>query len=330
MRALVMEGFGAPSAARPGEMPKPDIGPADLLVRIGAATLNPVDWKEMAGFMQSFYPPYPPRWIPGFDGAGVVEAVGSEVAQFSAGDHVLVRPDRSTGHGTLAEYACVPQDRAAKVPAGLDPAQTACIATAGRTAYQALFRSDVCALQAGQTVLIEGAAGGVGSYAVAFARAAGIKTVATCRDTNMEYVRGLGADIAIDYRHCDVVAEVRRQLPLGVDVVLDCHSGGHKSELLDVLAPGGILVVVATLTQDADLAKLAAVAQKRGLVVRVMLMDYTTLQADMVAIADFMTGRRVALPELSRYPLERAAEALEAVRVGGVRGKVVVELGRQV
>jgi NADPH:quinone reductase len=328
MRALVMEGFGAPSAARPGEMPKPDIGPADLLVRIGAATLNPVDWKEVAGFMQSFYPPYPPRWIPGFDGAGVVEAVGSEVTQFSPGDHVLVRPDRTAGHGTLAEYARVPQDRAAKVPTGLDHAQTACMATAGRTAYQALFRADVCALQAGQSVLIEGAAGGVGSYAVSFASAAEIKTLATCRDTNMQYVRSLGADLVIDYKNSNVVAEVRRQLPGGVDVVLDCHSGGHKSELLDAIKPGGILVVVATLTQDADLAQLTAVAEKRGLFVRLMLMDYTSLQADMIAIADFMKGRRVAQPELKRYPLERAAEALEVVRVGGVRGKVVVELGR--
>jgi NADPH2:quinone reductase len=328
MRALVMEGFGAPSAARPGEMPKPDIGSADLLVRIGAATLNPVDWKEVAGFMQSFYPPYPPRWIPGFDGAGVVEAVGSEVTQFLPGDHVLVRPDRTSGHGTLAEYARVPQDRAAKVSAGLDHAQTACMATAGRTAYQALFRADVCALQPGQSVLIEGSAGGVGSYAVSFAHAAGIRTVATCRDANVEYVHDLGADIVIDYRNSEVVTEVRRQLPGGVDVVLDCHSGGHKSELLDVLKPGGILVVVATLTQDADLAKLTAAAGQRGLIVRLMLMDYATLQADMLAIADFMKGKRIALPELKRYPLERAAEALEAVRVGGVRGKVVVEPGR--
>jgi NADPH:quinone reductase len=326
MRALVMEGFGAPDAARLGEMPRPDIDATDLLVRIGAATLNPVDWKEVAGFMKAFYPPYPPRWIPGFDGAGVVEAIGSDVTQFAVGDRVLVRPDRTSGHGTLAEYARVPQDRAAKAPAGLNHAQSACMATAGRTAYQALFRSDVAALKAGQSVLIEGAAGGVGSYAVSFARAAGIRTLATCREANAGYVRGLGAEIVIDYRKADVVAEVRRQLPDGVDVVLDCHSGGHKSELLDALRPGGILVVVATLTQDADMAKLTAAAEARGLIVRLMLLDYTWLQSDMTAIADFMKDKQMALPEVKSYPLERAAEALEAVRAGGVRGKVVVEL----
>ena len=326
MRALLMEGFGEPRAARVGDVPKPEIGPGDVLVRIGAVAINPVDWKEVAGFMAPFYPPYPPLWVPGFDGSGVVEAVGAEVSEFAPGEHVLVRPDRLTGNGTLAEYARVPQDRTAKAPSGLTHAQTASIATAGRTAYQALFRADVAGLEAGQSLLIEGAAGGVGSFAVSFAHAAGIRTAGTCRHANIDYVRGLGADIVIEYERADVVAEIRRWLPKGVDAVVDCYSGGHKTELLDALAPGGRLIVVATLTQDADIVSLKASAQKRGLDVRLMLMDYTSLQADMLAIRRFMDGRRVPLPEIQTYPLERAAEALETVRTGGGRGKVAVRL----
>jgi NADPH2:quinone reductase len=326
MRALIMSGFGEPSQAKLGDVPKPDISPGDLLVRMGAAALNPVDWKEIAGHMASFYPPYPPQWVPGFDGSGLVEAVGAAVTGFAPGDHVLVRPDRMNGNGTLAEFVRVPQDKAAKAPQGLSHAQTASIATAGSTAYQALFRLDMAALKAGQCMFVEGGAGGVGGFAVSFARAAGVRTAATCRRENVDYVIGLGAELAIEYERADVVGEVRRWLPGGVDVVLDCYSGGQRADLLDALAPGGCLVVVATLIQDADIPQLSAAAEKRGLTVRLMLMDFSRLQTDAANIARLLEDGSIRFPEVRSYPLERAVEALEAVRAGGLRGKVAVEL----
>lgn len=326
MRAFIMEGFGEPHQAVVGELPLPEIGPDDLLVRIRAAALNPVDWKEMAGLLASFYPPYPARWVPGFDGSGVVEAVGSEVREFSPGDHVLVRPDRTAGHGTLAQYAKVPQGRAAKAPPNLSHAETATLATAGRTAYQALLREDIGVLTAGQSLLIDGASGGVGGFTVALAHALGGSAAGTCRCANAEYVRGLGADLVLDYGRPDLVDEVRRWRPGGVDVVVDTNSGGSKPEWLDVLAPGGRLIVLATLTNDAGIRDLIANAEARSLSIHFLLLDYTALQRDILAITRMFERSRMRMPQINIYPLNAAAEAMQAVKSGGMVGKIVVEI----
>jgi NADPH:quinone reductase-like Zn-dependent oxidoreductase len=326
MRALVMEGFGEPAQARIGDLPKPEIGPDEVLVRIVAASLNPVDWKEMAGMLAAFYPPYPARWAPGFDGAGVVEAVGGEVSDLAPGDRVIVRPDRIHGGGVLAEYARAPQAYVAKAPARLGFAQAACLATGPRTAWQAFFRPDVFRLERRHKVYVDGAAGGVGSYAVAIAKAVGCAVAASCRPAHADYVRGLGADLVVDYAAADVADQVKRWAPGGVDIVLDTQSGGGKRELLDLLAPGGLLVSLATLTNDADIIELTAAAEARGLRVHFLLLDYATLHQDMAGLTPLIESGRLRLPDVVRYPFDRAVEALEAMKAGGVRGKVVVEV----
>jgi NADPH2:quinone reductase len=326
MRALVMEGFGAPNQARLGELPTPQIGPSDVLVRVGAASLNPVDWKEMAGMLAGFSPPYPPRWAPGFDGAGVVEAVGAAVTTVAPGDRVIVRPDRTHGDGVLAEFTRAPESRVAKAPQGIGLAQAACLATGARTAWQAFFRLDVCSLKTRHRVLVDGAAGGVGGYGVALARASGCPTAGTCREANTDYVRAMGADLAVDYAAPDWFDRLSAWAPGGFDVVLDTQGGGSKRELLDLVAPGGVLVVLATLTNDADPAELAAAAEARGRRMHFLLMNYDTLAEDMAELQPLVEDGRLRLPELALYPFDRAAEALAAVKAGGVRGKVVVEV----
>jgi NADPH2:quinone reductase len=323
-----MHGFGELRQARFGEIAVPDIGPNDLLVRIGAVSLNPVDWKEMAGLLAAFYPPYPSPWVPGFDGSGVVERVGEDVTAFARGDRVLVRPDRPQGLGVLAEFTRVAQDRAVKMRPGLSHAEIACLATALRTAYQAFARPDVGMLQPGQSVFVDGASGGVGSYAVALGKAMGLRVAGSCRSENADYVRSLGAELIVDYRADNVLEKLRGWMADGVDAILDCNNGGRKIEMLDVLAPGGRFIALATLNNDADPAAVAAQAQAKGRQFHFLLMDYDRLVEDMAGLAPILQSGAMTMPTITVYSFDRAVEALEAVRTGGVRGKIAVEVAR--
>lgn len=325
MRALVMSGFGSPDQAKPGDLPKPETLPDDLLVRVSAAAVNPVDWKEMAGYLAQVYGEYG-QWAPGFDACGIVEDVGGNVSGFAKGDRVVLLADRREGpqSGTLAEYVRVPARLAAKAPAKASDAEVASIPTAGITGYQGLFRPDVGAVKAGESVLILGASGGIGSFSVGYAHAAGARVAATARDVNLGYVRSLGADLAIDYRNEDVAAAVRAWAPGGVDHLLDAGTGGNQPGIIDMIRDGGRLVIVATYVNDADIEALTAEAAKRGIAVHYLILDLGTLRQDLDATAKLIDEGKMKLPEVTLYPLERAAEALAAQQAGGVRGKLVV------
>jgi NADPH2:quinone reductase len=324
---VVMDGFGAPSQAKFGELPKPEAGPDDLLVRVRAAAVNPVDWKEMAGYLAQVYGEYG-KWAPGFDACGTVETVGSNVTDFAVGDRVVLLADRREGpqSGTLAEYVRVPARLAAKAPKKASDGEVAGIPTAGITGYQGLFRHDVGALKAGQSVLILGASGGIGSFSVAYAHAIGAKVAGAARDVNLDYIRSLGADLAIDYKKEDVAAAVKKWAPEGVDHVLDTGTGGNQPGMLDIIKPGGHLVIVATYVNDADIEKLTAEGKAKGVEVHYLLLDIGTLRQDMDATARLIDEGKMKLPELTVYPLERGAEALAAQQAGGVRGKLIVTI----
>jgi NADPH2:quinone reductase len=327
MRAFVMEGFGASDKASPGDLPKPQCRPGDLLVRVAAAGINPTDWKEMEGFLVNFYPPYEPRWAPGFDGAGIVEEVGEAVADFKPGDRVVLMSDRRGGQcGTFAEYVRVSEKLAAKAPASISLTETASIPIAGLTAYQALFRDDMGAVKPGQSLLIHGASGGLGSFATCFARASGVRVAATCRPANEGYLRELGAELTIDYTQGAIADALKRWAPSGTDVVIDTVSGGTQADLLDALAPGGRLVIVATVTDDGDIPALTAEAQRRGRSVHFLILDHLWVAEDLQAIARLIDGGRMRMPAITRYPLERAGEALKAMQAGRTRGKLVIDI----
>ena len=327
MRAFVMEGFGSVDQAAPGSLPKPACHPGDLLVRIAAAAVNPTDWKEMEGNLVSFYPPYPPRWAPGFDGAGIVEEVGEGVGEFKRADRVMLMSDRRGGQcGTFAEYVRVSEKLAAKAPESIGLGDAASIPIAGLTAYQALTREDMGALERGQRVLIHGAAGGLGSFATTFANALGAHVAGTCRAGNATYVREIGAERAIDYTQGRIAEQLKRWAPNGADVLIDAVSGGRQGELLDALAPGGRWVIVATVTHDADIAALSAEALGRGRSVHYLILDHLRVAEDLRAIARLIDGGKTRMPAITHYPLERAGEALKAMQAGGVRGKLLIDV----
>jgi NADPH:quinone reductase len=327
MRAFVMQGFGGPDQASPGTLPKPQCPPGDLLVRVAAAGVNPTDWKEMEGDLVNFYPPYEPRWAPGFDGAGIVEEVGEGVAGFKPGDRVVLLSDRRGGQsGTFAEYVRVSEKLAAQAPASISLTETASIPVAGLTAYQALFRDDMGRAKPGRSLLIHGASGGLGSFATCFARACGMRIAATCRPANDDYLREIGAEYTIDYTQGHIAAALQRWAPQGADVVIDAVSGGRQAELLDALAPGGRLVIVATITEDADIPALSAEAERRGRSVHFLILDHLRVAQDLQAIAQLIDGGTMRMPQITRYPLERAGEALQAMQAGRTRGKLVIEV----
>ena len=239
MKAIVIDSFGGPETLRLAEMPKPKPEAGQALVRILACGLNPVDFKIREGLLPvEFSFPH----ILGCDVSGVVEAVGEEVEDLEPGDEVFYASEPSS-QGAYAEYQTVDAEFVAMKPVDLSHAEAASIPVAGCTAWQALFQR--AGLQAGETVLIHGGAGGVGSLAVQLASWAGCDVMATCSGSNAELVAELGADLVIDYRAKDFVAEALDATDgEGVDGVLDTVGGETLVRSLDALGHGGCLVTI--------------------------------------------------------------------------------------
>jgi NADPH:quinone reductase-like Zn-dependent oxidoreductase len=328
MRALVMRGFGPPNTVQVGEVPTPTCGPGDVLIKVVAAGVNPVDWKECEGFLERFYGGHSEPWIPGYDAAGFVEKVGREVAGFRPGDRVVAFSDRrENGHnGTFAEYVRVLAHAVTKVPDNVTLAEAAAVPTASITGYQALFRENKGNLKSGDRVLIHGASGGVGSFTVQFAKASGLEVAAACSARNVEYVRSLGADLVLDYAKRSLAAAVRRWRPEGVDAVVDCVSGGTLPDALDMLRSGGRLMSIATLNEDGDIEGDAERAAQRGFKKIWSIMDQARIDQDLAEILDLMSQGKVKAPPLEIHSLDEGAAVLQRMKTGGVRGKMVFSI----
>ncbi|WP_255647001.1 NADP-dependent oxidoreductase [Inquilinus sp. Marseille-Q2685] len=223
MKAARIRAYGDLGGAVVEDVPVPEVGPHEVLIRVVAASINPLDIKLIGGGLDAYFPLAFPYSL-GTDLAGTVERAGALAARWRPGDTVIARADPVRG-GAFAEFAVVPATRVAAAPAGLPLAVAAGLPTAAGTAWQALF--ETACLSAGQTVLIHAAAGGVGSAAVQLARCAGARVVATASAANADLVRRLGASHVIDYRTEDFTAMVR-----DVDVVLDIIGGDTQQHSL--------------------------------------------------------------------------------------------------
>ncbi|MDX2272983.1 MAG: zinc-binding dehydrogenase [Cyanobacteriota bacterium] len=241
MQAWVLDQPGSPSSLRLAEVPRPQPLPHQVQVNVYAVGLNPVDYKLAAtGHPNWAYP-----FILGLDVAGVISDIGSAVTDWQVGEAVYYHGDLSQPGG-FAEYALTTAHTLAPLPGGLSYPAAAAVPCAGWTAYQALYRK--LHIQAGQTILVHGGAGGVGGFAVQLAALAGLRVFSTCSTHNHDYVRGLGAAEVIDYRHEDVGARV---LDLtdgrGVDAIVDTVSRASATAGLHWLAYGGGIACVADL-----------------------------------------------------------------------------------
>ena len=309
MKAVRFHDYGAPGVLRYEDAPRPEPATGEVLVKVHATSVNPVDWKIRAGHLRAFRE-YPLPLILGWDFSGVIEAVGDDVKEWNKGDEVYGHPSIA-GTGTYAEYAVAPVGTFARKPASLDHLHAAAIPLAGLTAWQALF--DHAKLTAGQKVLIQAAAGGVGTFAVQFARIKGLQIAATASAENHVLLRELGAGQVIDYsttRFEDVVHDA--------DAVIESMGGEVRERSWKTLKKGGILVALIGPPPSKETAESYGVRQT--------LMWVQTNAAQLGEIASLVDAGQVRPVIDAVFPLAGAAEAHERSQTGHARGKIVLQL----
>lgn len=305
MKAVRMHGFGGPEVLKYEDVEIPKFGTDEVLIRVRAAGVNPVDWKLRDGMGRTMIkPPY----TLGFDVSGVIESVGEKVKDFKKGDEVFVYLPLGKGGG-YAEFAVAGAKDVAKKPAKIDHTTAAAVPLAALTAWQALF--DKADLKAGQTVLIQGAAGGVGHFAVQFAAAKGAKVFATASAENAEFVKGLGADRVIDYKK-----EKFEEIAKNVDVVFEMIGGETAAKSYQCLKEGGFFV---SIVGPPDQAKL----DERKAKGTAFLVQPNAKQ--LTEIAAMIDAGKVK-PDVSKtFELKDADKAQEWSKNGGSgRGKIVL------
>lgn len=307
MRIIRQQVLGGPEVLEVTEAPTPAPSPTEVLVRVRAAGVNPVDWKTRArgGFLGQ--PPFTVGW----DVAGVVESVGVGVTRFEPGARVFGMPRFPREAAAYAEYVTSPSRQLARAPEGLDDVEAAALPLAGLTAWQALV--ETADLRAGQRVLILAAAGGVGHVAVQIAKARGAHVLGTASAAKHAFLSELGVDDAIDYRTESVADRAR-----DVDVVLDLVGGENGRAALPALRDGGMFIAVPS-SSDLEHLRLAAAGR-----VRVTGVLVEPDRAGMEAIADLVAGGELRAHVSETFPLERASTAHEVGETGRTQGKLVL------
>jgi NADPH:quinone reductase-like Zn-dependent oxidoreductase len=322
MKAIVYERYGPPDVLELREVEQPAAKDDQVLVRVHASSVNPADWHLMTGT------PYiarlggglrtPKDQIPGIDLAGRVEAVGGNVTRFRPGDEVF-----GTGAKAFAEYACAPADQIAPRPANLTAEQAAAVPVAGITALQGL--RDKGRLQPGQRVLIIGASGGVGTFAVQLAKAFGAEVTGVCSTRNVERVRSLGADRVVDYTQEDFARSGQRY-----DLVFQVAGTASPSDCRRVLTPRGTLVLCSGEGGGRLLGPLGRIAgalvRSRFWSQRAVMWIANTTSKDLLDLKELIEAGKVTPVIDRRYTLAEAPEALQYQGAGHTQGKTVITM----
>jgi NADPH:quinone reductase-like Zn-dependent oxidoreductase len=308
MRAVRHHSYGGSEVLVLEEVPRPQVGSDEVLIRGHAAGVNPLDWKVRAGHVKAWLKHRLPL-IPGWDVSGVVEATAPDVAAFKIGDAVYGMLD-FTRNGSYAEYVVARTSNLALKPNSIDPIQAAAVPLTSLTAWQALF--EVAGLKSGQTVLIHAAAGGVGHFAVQLAKWKQARVIGTASAGNASFLREIGTDEVIDYRTTRFEEAVH-----DVDVVLDTLGGDTQQRSWKVLKKGGILV--ATLGISSPEAAHQHGVRGEGVMVHPNA-DQLTRIANMIDAGNLKPAVSTILP------LAEAARAHELSQTGHVRGKIVLRV----
>jgi NADPH:quinone reductase-like Zn-dependent oxidoreductase len=314
MRAIVYTKFGSPDVLQLKEVEKPIPRDNEILIKVHAASANPYDWRHLradpfflrfmgAGLLK------PRHQILGADVAGQVEAVGSRVKQFRPGDEVF----GAGGYGGFAEYVCVDESRFVPKPANLTFEEAAAVPIAALTALQGL--RDKGNIQAGQKVLINGASGGVGTYAVQIAKSFETEVTGVCRTTKMDLVRSIGADHVLDYSQEDVTQN-RRQY----DLIFDIAAYRSISKYKRILGPGGIYVLAGG--SPARMLQLLFMSLTGAKNMRLVMAHIN--QKDLLFMSELLKVGKVKSMIDKRYSLHETADALRYLEEGHARGKVVI------
>lgn len=322
MRAITQQRYGPPEVLELTTVDVPTPGPDEVLIEVSAASVNPLDWhmstgrpwlvRSMAGFRR------PKKPVLGTDVAGVVRRIGADVTEFAVGDTVF-----GGASGAFAEWTTARPRALARIPGELAVADAAALPIAGATAHQALVTH--AAVAPGERVLINGAAGGVGTLAVQIAKARGAHVTGVCSTKNVDMVAGLGADEVIDYTAEDFVAHGG-----GYDVILDNVGNRAAADLLAVLADDGIVVVVSGPKSNPLLGPLVDGFKKklRFMLARRRLVQFTARldAATMEALADLAATGRLRPTIDKTITLEQIPAAIAEIGTGHARAKIVVDV----
>jgi NADPH:quinone reductase-like Zn-dependent oxidoreductase len=322
MKAIVCPKYGSPDVLQLQEVPKPTPQDEEVLIKIHAASVNARDRRFMrakpffirlvpGGFLQ------PKNKILGADVAGRVEAIGSNVRQFKPGDEVFGYLPSATGRGTFAEYVCANEEAIALKPANLTFEQAAAVPEAAMTALQGL--RDKGNIQPGQKVLINGASGGVGTFAVQIAKAFGAEVTAVCSTRNLEMVRSLGADHVIDYLKEDFTRNGQQY-----DLILAVNGYRPISDYLRALKPQGIYVVAGGSMVQLFQAALQERRTSKTAGQKTYVVSLVQSQKDLVFMKELLESGKVVPVIDGCYPLSKAAEALRYFETVHAKGKVVI------
>jgi len=308
MKAVVIHEYGGPEVLKYEDVPQPEPKQDQLRIRVIAAGVNPVDGMIRSGmFDKEGHRAFPV--ILGGDISGVVERVGSNITKFKSGDPVFayVSLDNSGGY---AQYAVVTEREAAPKPKSLTYVEAAAVPIVALTAWQALI--DTAKLKAGQTVLIHGGSGGVGSFAIQIAKAHGAKVIATASTANQELLKQLGADVAIDYtkQNFENVAK-------DVDVVLDSIGKDTLARSYGVMKKGGIIVSLVARPDPAEL-------EKHGIRGEALSVDPNS--DELSEIGKLIDEKKINVIVSQTFPLSEARKAQEQVATGHTRGKIVLKV----
>jgi NADPH:quinone reductase-like Zn-dependent oxidoreductase len=316
MKAIVYTRFGPPDVLQLKEVEKPVPKENEMLIKVSAVSANAYDWRHLradpffirfmgAGLLK------PKHTILGTDIAGTVEAVGSSVKQFKAGDEVF----GEAGYGGFAEYVCVRENRLVLKPPRVRFEEAAAVPMAGLTALQGL--RDKGHIQAGQKVLINGASGGVGTFAVQIAKSFGAEVTGVCSTSKMDLVRSIGADRVIDYTQEDVTKRQEHY-----DLIFDIAAYRSITEYKRILSPGGIYVLAGgSMARILQLMFLSRVGLKN-----MGIMVASVNQEDLLFLGELLNAGKIKSVVDKRYPLSEAAAALRYLEEGHARGKVVITM----
>jgi NADPH:quinone reductase-like Zn-dependent oxidoreductase len=325
VRAIVVDRVGPDARPRIAEVPVATPGAGEVLVRVEFASINPADWKCRSGWMLPF-PQFRPDspFVLGFDGVGAVVAIGTDVDDVRIGDRVCVRANQMTGqNGTFAETVCVARSDTAPIPDELPGEHAATIPVAGVTAYQSITK--YARVAPGQRVLVNGAAGGVGSYAVQLAVHAGARVAGTCGADNAAYLRELGCEYVINYRTQNIRDAARVWAEGGVHVLLDTVNVGGVPNAGELLRPGGVVVGVVTLGADQPYRDEELRPYGSRFVAATVKRDEA--RADMITLARLLADGSIRPPAVEVISFDEAPRALDRIGAGHVRGKIVVAIG---
>jgi NADPH:quinone reductase-like Zn-dependent oxidoreductase len=311
MKAIVVHQYGGPEVLKFEDVARPEPKDDEMLIKVAGAGVNSFDGVLRSGAYAKVFKMKLP-WIPGYDIAGTVEKIGSKISKSKVGDPVFAHIFIPTGGG-YAEYALAKQNQVAPKPATIGFVEAAGVPSVALTAWQSLV--DKANLQSGQTVLIHGGSGGVGMFAVQIAKVRGAKVIATASTANQDFLKELGADVAIDYK-----TQKFEEIAKDVDVVLDSVGGDTLERSYPIVKKGGFLVsIVAAL----DHAKL----EKHG--IHGATVELQSNGDELAQIGKLIDEKRIRVVVSQTFPLADAAKAETEADKGHTRGKIVLKVAEE-